>query len=457
MERLATVAIVGRPNVGKSTLFNRLVGRRRAITLDTPGVTRDPITEEVNWDGHRLRVVDTGGLGGEVEIDLAQPVHEHTLRSAGAADLVVVVFDARAGVNPLDAETVEVLKRLEVPTLFVANKAEGAAQDDSVVEFCTLGIDPPLTVSAEHGLGITHLRTCIVERLAELGRDGPGADDEAPADQPAAAGMSRACRVALVGRPNVGKSSLLNAVAGEAIALVDDAPGTTRDVVDTLVEHDGREYLFVDTAGMRRPARVVRGVESLSVNRSLEAVRRADVVVLLVEPDEGVTDQDARIASFAWDEGRALVLMMNKIDLAPDVSHADLERETQRRYPTLSVVPMRFMSVTAGHGLDGLFSAIDRANRAHSAEVRTSTLNRILAQVAERREPPMISGGRLRLFYAAQTANRPPTFTVFVNREAVPTDYTRFIERCFRESLPLEGTPLRLRFKRRPSHGPERA
>lgn len=454
------VAIVGRPNVGKSTLFNRLLRKRRAITLDTPGVTRDPISEETVWDGQRLRLVDTGGLGGESDIELASQVHEHTVRSAGGADLVVALLDARQGLSPLDRDTVELLGSLHVPVLYVANKADGPEQDEAAVEFCRLGIDVPLTVSAEHGIGLGELRDAILDKLARLREQGvlpQAGSEEAVADTTGEELRDDVCRVAIVGRPNVGKSSLLNAVAGRTLSLVDSTPGTTRDVIDTLVEVAGRRYLLLDTAGMRRPSKIERGIEKLSVGRSLDAVRRADVVLLLVEPDEGVTDQDARIARYAWDEGRAVVLVMNKSDhIAASTSHDSIREEMHRRYPTLAVVPMRFMSVKAGQGIVRCFRAVEEAYLAHRLEARTSDLNRVLAEATQRREPPVLSGGRVRFFYATQTATRPPTFTLFVNREAVPTDYTRFLERCFRENLPLEGTPLRLRLKRRPSHGPDR-
>ncbi len=474
---LPVVAIVGRPNVGKSTLFNRLLRRRKAITLDTPGVTRDPIAEEVEWSGVRLQLVDTGGLGGEADIALADRVHEHTVRSVRDADLVVAVFDARAGVCPLDRDTVDLLERLRVEILYVANKADTPRTEEAANEFCELGIDPPFPVSAEHALGLGPLRDCIVERLLESGSAtleaqsvepaslGPDAEpisqdsgkngdrETLQADTTKDEAPARECRVAIVGRPNVGKSSFLNAVVGKELSLVHDAPGTTRDVVDTLVERDGQRYLLLDTAGMRRPAKVERGIERISVRRSLEAVRRADVVLLMIEPVEGLTDQDARIARYAWDEGRALVVMVNKMDLStPGESHASIASEIRHRCPTLSPAPIGFMTVTKGEGISRCFGIIDEARRAHGLQVATSDLNRILAAAAERRQPPIVSRGRLKLLYATQTAVRPPTIALFVNREAVPTDYTRFLERCFRESLPLEGTPLRLRYRRRASH-----
>jgi GTP-binding protein len=468
-EQIPTVAIVGRPNVGKSTLFNRLIRKRRAITLDTPGITRDPIVEEVVWDGIRLRLVDTGGLGGEAEIALAEQVHRHTVRTAEGADLIVAILDARGGLSPLDQETVALVQRMNVPVIWVANKAEGPAQDEALVEFCRLGIDTPLPVSAEHNLGLGDLRSTITDALEAQAavRAKAAAAIEAPTkieadvhasleDPPVddrSAGPGVPCRVAIVGRPNVGKSSLLNRVAGTELSLVDDKPGTTRDVVDTLVDRDGRDYLLLDTAGMRRPSKVDEGVERISVRRSLEAVRRAHVVVLMIEPEESLTDQDARIARIAWQEGRALVIVVNKVDLL-DAS-AERERiraEVYERCPTLGPVAVEFMSVLEGTGVGRMFRAIDQAYSAFNMTIRTSDLNRLVESITERRQPPVISNARLRFFYVTQTASRPPTLTFFCNREKVPTDYSRFMERCVREQVPLEGSPLRLRFRRRDSH-----
>jgi GTP-binding protein len=456
-----TVVIVGRPNVGKSTLFNRLIRKRKANTLDTPGVTRDPIAEEVEWSGRRVRLVDTGGLGGEAVIDLAELVHEHTLRSVAEADLVVAVLDAKAGLAPLDRDTVDLLQRTHLPVIYVANKADGVRQQDALVEFCSLGIDVPLGVSAEHGLGLGDLRDAILEALGGTA-DEDDADAAAGAGEDTAAGASASeegarpdtTRIAIVGRPNVGKSSLLNTIAGRELSLVDPRPGTTRDVVDTAIERGGHKYLLVDTAGMRRPSRIVEDVERISVGRSVHAIRRADVVVLLVEPTEGLADQDARLETLASEDGGAVVIAVNKADLLPaGVSRDRMREELRSRYPTLAVVPLLFMSVARREGLRDLFEAVDRADAAHNLEVRTTDLNRILGDAVERNQPPTMSGGRLRLFYATQTGVRPPKFTIFANRERVPTDYTRFLERTLREQLPLEGTPVRIRYRRRASHG----
>jgi GTP-binding protein len=437
------VAIVGRPNVGKSTLFNRLLGRRRAITLDQPGVTRDPIIEPVDWDGLPIDLVDTGGLRGEAEIALADRVHEHTVRAIGASDILVVLFDVKTGLSPLDRETVDLVTKSGLPAVYVANKGEGRASETTAMEFCALGIDPPIVISAEHGHGISELRGQIeeiaegmVERGEPDGESGVGEeasdDEDAGDDAGHEAGdeetaVVRPCRVALVGRPNVGKSSLLNLVAGEMLSLVDDKPGTTRDVVDTEVERDGRRYVLLDTAGMRRPSRVEEGVEWISVRRSLEAIERADVVVLLVEPEEGVTDQDARIARRAWEEGRAMVLLINKIDLASEAQLARVESNLRDVYPTLSPVPSARISVKKGIGIHQAFDLIDKAYAAHNRKLKTAEVNRVLAEAAKRREPPILSRGRAKLFYGTQTGVRPPTIGIFTNRIELPEDYIRFL------------------------------
>jgi len=450
------VAIVGRPNVGKSTLFNRLLGRRRAITLDQPGITRDPIVEPL--DAESIDLVDTGGLRGEADIALADRVHEHTVRAIAASDVLIVLFDARAGLSPLDRETVDLVTRSGLPAIYVANKGEGRAAEQTALEFCALGIDAPLVISAEHGEGISELRGAMEDAAAAVlslrGTESPESPDAGTAAaEPGEGGRVRPCRVALVGRPNVGKSSLLNLLAGELISLVDKRPGTTRDVVDTEVVRGGRRYVFLDTAGMRRPSRVEEGVERISVRRSLEAIDRADVVVLLVEPEEGVTDQDARIARRAWEEGRALVLLVNKIDLANQPQLARIEREVRGNYGTLAPVPIGRLSVRLERGVDEAFALIDLAFESHNRRLTTPEVNRILGEAARRREPPVLGRGRARLFYGTQTGVRPPTISIFTNRVELPEEYQRFLERCFREESEFDGSPLRLRFVRRDSHG----
>ncbi len=466
------VAVVGRPNVGKSTLFNRLIGKRRSITLDTPGVTRDPIVEPVHWDGLDLDLIDTGGIGGEAVMALAERVHEHTVKAISTSDVLVVLLDAKAGMSPLDRETVELVSRSGLPLVYVANKGEGRLGEEGALEFCALGIDPPLVISAEHGQGIHELRVAIEEAAASVllargealeaaaAAEGEAVEDpfteswdEGGLDEEEDAVATRPCRVAFVGRPNVGKSSFLNLLAGETLSLVDDRPGTTRDVVDTEIERGDRRYILLDTAGMRRPSRVEEGIERISVRRSLDAAERADVVVLMVEPEEGVTDQDARIARHAWEEGRALVILVNKTDLASTAEVAVVERNIRDTYPTLSPVPIGRLSVTKRKGVDEAFVLIDHAYAAHNRRISTPEVNRIIGEAVKRREPPVLGRSRVKFLYATQVAVRPPTIHIFNNRVKVPEDYQRFLERCFREEMDFEGSPLRLRFVRRDSHG----
>jgi GTP-binding protein len=368
-------------------------------------------------------------------------------------------------VSPLDRETVDLVARSGLPALYVANKGEGRAGEDGALEFCTLGIDVPMVISAEHGQGISELRHAVADAAIAVydAREGEGiaavlhdsemppeAMDEGPMHEMPT--LLRPCRVAFVGRPNVGKSSFLNLLAGEMLSLVDNKPGTTRDVVDTEIERDGRRYVLLDTAGMRRPSRVEEGVERISVRRALEAIDRADVVVLIVEPEEGVTDQDARIARRAWDEGRALVMLVNKIDLASEAQIARIEQLIRDEYPTLSPVPVGRLSVKKERGVDEAFALIDRAFASHNRRLTTPEVNRVLGEAAKRREPPIIARGRVKLLYGTQTGVRPPTISIFTNRVEVPEEYVRFLERCFREEEDFTGSPLRVRLVRRDSH-----
>lgn len=438
--------------------------------------------EALEWGDLTMDLVDTGGLRGEADIALADRVHEHTVAAIAISDVLIVLFDAKTGLNPLDGETVELVTRSGLPAIYVANKAEGRAGEETALEFCALGIDVPIVLSAEHGQGISELRE-EVEKAARLVAEARAAampepdprDLLSPEDQEFGedeeeieAGhhesnrvrdededvpLVRPCRVALVGRPNVGKSSFLNLLAGQMLSLVDNRPGTTRDVVDTEIVRGGRNYVLLDTAGMRRPSRVEEGVERISVRRSLEAIERADVVVVIVEPEEGVTDQDARIARHAWVEGRALILLVNKSDLATEAQMTRVENNLREVYPTMWPVPVGRLSVLKGRGVDEAFTLIDQAFASHNRRLRTPEVNRVIAETVKRREPPVLGRGRVKFFYGTQTAVRPPSISIFTNRAELPEDYQRFLERNFREEYDFTGTPLRLRFVRRDSHG----
>src|SRR5262245_5422869 len=334
LARLPVVALVGRPNTGKSTLFNRLTRSRRALVAPTPGVTRDRNIAVTERDGRRLLVVDTGGFEADEDEELSRAVRGQALLAAEAADAVVVVVDGRAGLNPLDRLLLERLRGLRQPLLVAVNKLDTPKQDDLVSEFYALGVSPLYPISAEHGVGVDALMTDVMERL-------PAAEPIAEAAEPPTA-------VAIIGRPNVGKSSLLNRLVGYERAIVSAAPGTTRDALDTPVTHGGREFVLVDTAGVRRRPRVQQHIERASVVRALRALERAEVALLVTDAVEGMTEQDARIAGYAWERGRALVLLVNKWDAVAKRDARAVAQHIDRRYPSLAVVPKLFVSALTG-------------------------------------------------------------------------------------------------------------
>ena len=444
IENLPVLALVGRPNTGKSTLFNRLTRSRRALVAPQPGVTRDRNIAVARWDERRFLVVDTGGFEADEHEPLNQAVRQQALVAAGAADVVVAVLDGRAGVNPLDRMLIERLRGLRQPVLVAVNKIDTGKQDDLVHEFHVLGIDPLYPISAEHGLGIDTLLEAVLARLPERG---------APVPEP---GGEAATAIAIIGRPNVGKSSLLNRLLGFERAIVSDMPGTTRDALDTPLRRGEREYLLVDTAGVRRRPKVQEHIERASVVRALRALERAELALLVVDAVEGMTEQDARVAGYAWERGRALVLLVNKWDAAPAETRdakAFAER-IDRRYPSLAVVPKLFISARTGRNLERIWTAVERVAAAHRVRLPTAKVNAVIERAGRLQQPPMVRGVRPKLFYATQTATAPPTVTVFCNApDRIAVSYERFLLNQLRAEFGLDGTPLRLRFRPRPRRG----
>ncbi|HVM94770.1 MAG TPA: ribosome biogenesis GTPase Der, partial [Candidatus Acidoferrales bacterium] len=362
---------MGRPNAGKSTLFNRLVRAPRAIVDSTPGVTRDRNIARAEWDGRAFVLVDTGGFEDRDASALAESVRAQSTLAAEEADVVVALLDGREGYNPADRELVQRLRRLQKPVLFAVNKLDTPARDDEAADFFALGVESVVPISAAHGRGIGELLERVFAAL--------------PEPEEAAVTNSEAVRLALVGRPNVGKSSLLNRIVGFERSIVDSRPGTTRDALDTRCRVAGRDYILVDTAGIRRRPRVVEHIERASAVRSLKALERAEVALVLIDSGEGMTDQDARIAGYAWERGRALVLVVNKWD---SVSREQRDRkrfaqQVRDQYPTLANAPIVFLSARTGFGVDTLFPAIEAAVDAHRRRVRTPDLNRVLAELTE--------------------------------------------------------------------------
>ena len=422
-----TVAIVGRPNVGKSTLFNRLVGRRQAIVHDRPGVTRDRITGLAELPGGgSVQVVDTGGLvPGDDPLGLGEQVD----LAVAESDLLLLVLDGKDGLTPADEEVWSRLRPRGKPTIAVVNKGDTNEARDRFAEFYRLGIDRQLLLSAEHGGGVEDLREALRHAL-------PEAPEVAPSEAPA---------VAIVGRPNVGKSSILNRIAGESRALVSPVAGTTRDPVDTLIRRDGKEYLLVDTAGIRRRSKVSEAPEELAVMMARRQIERAKVVVLVVDAAQGVTTGDLAIAGTAWDLGRAVVVAVNKWDLLDEEGRRRLDLSWPR-LDELLAKPLRVnVSALTGRGLEKLFPAIDRTLVAHETRLSTGEVNRLLEDAIRRKKPPPVAGAPWKVFYTTQVAAGPPTFMVFANRSLPRShSYRRYLENRVREALELPGVPVRL-------------
>ncbi len=437
---LPVVVIAGRPNVGKSTLFNRLVGRRTALVADTPGVTRDRKEAEAMLRGRRVLLVDTAGLEEAAPESLPGRMRALAGSAVASADLVVFVVDARAGLTPADQHFAQWLRRHDRPLLLVANKAEGRAGSAAVLDAYALGLGEPLAVSAEHGEGISNLMAEIADRLP------PAADDELTAGED-----TRPLKLAIIGRPNAGKSTLLNRLLGEERMLTGPEPGLTRDAISVLLhDADGTPIELVDTAGLRRRARVVEPLEKLSTGAAIGALKLAEVVVLVVDAVDGLHDQDLQIAQLIEREGRAAVLALNKWDAAAD--RAGLRRAVADRLETslaqMKGIELVTVSALTGAGLDKLLPAVRRAHAVWNTRVPTAELNRWFEQALARHPPPLVDGRRLKLRYVTEAKARPPTFVVFGTRaERIPEDYRRYLVNSLREAFNLPGTPIRLELR----------
>ena len=435
---MPVVVIVGRPNVGKSTLFNRLVGRRAALIADTPGVTRDRQDAEAELAGRVVRLMDTAGLEEAPPESLAGRMRAGAGAALAGADLVLFVVDARAGVLPADSHFAAWLRRQNRPVLLVANKAEGRGGAAAVLDSFSLGLGEPVAVSAEHGEGIGDLAEEIAARLlpADDGAEGTEAD--------------RPLKLAIVGRPNAGKSTLLNRLLGEERMLTGPEPGLTRDAITVRLRDAEGEIDLVDTAGLRKRARVEQALEKMSTGAAISALRMAELVVLAVDAVEGLHEQDLQIARLVEREGRACVIALTKWDAVPDRAAArqrvsDRLETSLAQMKGIAVVPL---SAVTGAGLDKLLPAVRATAAVWNKRVSTSALNRWFEHAIERHPPPMVSGRRLKLRYATQAKARPPTFVVFGTRaEATPEAYRRYLVNSLREAFTLPGVPVRMEFR----------
>jgi GTPase len=425
--RLPRVAVVGRPNVGKSTLVNRILGRRAAITQETPGVTRDRVSYQADWAGRRFELVDTGGWEPKAT-GLQASVVAQAERAMADADLVLFVVDATVGVTEEDAAVAARLRRGRVPVILVANKVDSAAAEPQVADLWSLGLGEPLPVSSLHGRGAGDLLDAVVERLGTAA----AADDE-----------PQVPALAIVGRPNVGKSSLLNRLAGQDLAIVDPTPGTTRDTVDSIVERAGRSYRLVDTAGMRRSFQQAEGADYFAFVRSLEAVDRADVALLVLEAPLGVAEQDQKVAVRAVEAGCGLVLLANKWDLMDDEARHQFGVDLERKLYFVDWAPMLRVSARTGRGVEKVWGLVDRVLAERSRRIPTAALNQWLERATERTPPPPVRGRPVKVRYATQARVDPPEVVLFTSGQLSPS-YRRYLENDLRRTFGFEGTPVRL-------------
>ena len=435
---LPVVALVGRPNVGKSTLFNQLTRSRDALVADRPGLTRDRRYGFARVGDHPFLVVDTGGLGGEEEAGegLGRLMAQQTRRAIGEADVVVLLVDAREGPTPGDQDIADELRRMGKPVVLAVNKTDGLDPVAACADFYELGLGEPLPLAAAHGRGLRGLTERITALLP--------AEAEAAVPAPATAGI----RVAVIGRPNVGKSTLINRLLGEERMVASEVPGTTRDSIEIPFERNGSQYVLIDTAGVRRRSRVRDVAEKFSVIKALQAMERAHVVILVLDARSGITDQDLTLLGLALDSGRALVVAVNKWDgLSPEQRDA-VRRDIERRLPFLDFAEIHFISALHGSGVGRLLDAVQRAHAAATRDLSTAELTRILEQAVAEHPPPLVRGRRIKLRYAHQGGRNPPVIVIHGKQtDALPEAYRRYLSRAFRTALGLRGTPLRLEFR----------
>lgn len=436
VRKLPVLAIVGRPNVGKSTLFNKLLGERKAIVDDSPGVTRDRNYGDAQWAGRKFQLIDTGGLDTYAGAGLEEGVQKQSRLALAEADVIVFLLDGKGGLNPLDREVVGLLRKQQKPVLFAVNKLDSRQRADNLYEFYALGIERLFSISAEHGLGIPELMDEVVQQFPDPEVNDAGTDTD-----------KTLLRVSVVGRPNVGKSTLINRLLGFERCVVDPTPGTTRDALDTPFELRGEPCVLVDTAGIRRKARINDRLERFSVSSSLRSVDRGDLVIHVVDGVEGVTDQDAQILSYAFQRGKALLLAVNKWDLVSK-NGADVEthrEEVYRQLSFLDFVPVAFISASTGYGVRKMLESAARVLRAYSQKISTSAINQALQRIVRAHSAPLLQGKPVKFYYGTQTGTRPPTFTLFVNvPQAVPESYQRYLIHQLREQLGIEYAPMRL-------------
>lgn len=426
------VAIVGRPNVGKSTLFNKIIGKRMSIVDDTPGVTRDRIYAKGEWLNREFMLVDTGGIEPESKDVILSQMREQAQLAIESADVIVFVADIKTGMTAADQSVAQMLQKSGKPIVLCVNKCDGLGENPpEIYEFYNLGLGDPIAVSSVHGHGTGDLLDAVFENMPDASEDEE--DDDT-------------IKVAIIGKPNAGKSSLVNKIAGENRVIVSDKAGTTRDAVDTPVTHDGKKYLLIDTAGIRRKSKVSDNVEKYSVLRAYMAVDRADVCVIMIDAAEGFTEQDSKIAGYAHEQGKASVVAINKWDTIEKDGKTmqEFTKKLEVDFSFMSYAPFVFISAKTGQRIDKLFQLIDYTVEQNARRISTGRLNELLSYATARVQPPSDKGKRLKVYYLTQPSVKPPTFVCFCNKKDLfHFSYQRYIENQIREAFGLDGTPIR--------------
>ncbi len=434
------VAIVGRPNVGKSTLFNALTHSNISIVESTPGVTRDRIMADCTWLDHTFTLIDTGGIEPESKDVILSQMREQAQIAIDTADVIIFVVDVRTGLQDSDEKVAEMLRRSAKPVVLAVNKDDDPEKfANDIYEFYNLGIGEPHPISAASRMGLGDLLDAVCAYFPE--DETSDEDDDIP-------------RIAIIGKPNVGKSSLINKLTGEDRLIVSSVPGTTRDAVDTMVEHNGSKYIFIDTAGLRRKSRVKEDLEHISVLRAVAAVERADITILVIDATEGVTEQDAKIAGIAHDRGKGIIIAVNKWDAIEKDDKTIYEYEADIRN-VLSFIPYAeiiFISALTGQRINRIYDEIDTVSQNQNLRISTGVLNEVLTDATAMQQPPSDKGRQLRLYYITQVGVKPPTFVIFVNdKKLMHFSYSRYLENCLRKTFGFKGTPLKFIFRERKS------
>lgn len=431
------VAVVGRPNVGKSTIFNKLTGTKISIVEDTPGVTRDRIFGEVEWLNKYFTIIDTGGIEPESDDIILSQMRNQAMLAVDMAHVILFVVDGKSGLTAADKEVADILRRTKKPVLLVVNKIDSKSQFDNIYDFYELGLGNPIAISGANSMGLGDLLDEVVENFPE------GMNMEYDED---------VIRVAITGKPNAGKSSILNNILGEERVIVSPIAGTTRDAIDTYFEKDENKFLLIDTAGIRRRSKVYENVERFSVIRSMSAVDRADVVLIVIDATEGVTEQDTKIAGIAHDEGKACIFVVNKWDLIEkdNKTMGNFRMSVREKFPFMTYAPILFVSAVSNQRIGKILETVVEVSAEQNKRVTTSVLNQVIGEAIMLNQPPSDKGRRLKIYYGTQTGVKPPTFNLFINdKELTHFSYTRCLENRLRENFGFEGTSIKIEYSQK--------